>query len=71
MAQAFGVSVEFMDRELSELISSRRLVCKIDKVAGVVESQRIDERNNLYKQALKHGDHLLNRVQKLSRVIDM
>lgn len=49
MAQSFGVSVAFIDRELSELISARRLNCKIDKVAGVVESERIDERNRLYK----------------------
>lgn len=32
MANEFGVSVDFIDRELSELISARRLPCKIDKV---------------------------------------
>lgn len=32
MADAFGVSIEFIDRELSELISAGRLTCKIDKV---------------------------------------
>jgi len=62
MAEAFGVSVPFIDRELSELISQRRLACKIDKVAGIIESDRIDERNKLYKNALKEGDFLLNRV---------
>ncbi|EAR96456.1 26S proteasome non-ATPase regulatory subunit 6 (macronuclear) [Tetrahymena thermophila SB210] len=71
IAQAFGVSVEFIDKELSELISAGRLTCKIDKVQGIVESERIDERNNLYKTAVKQGDHLLNLVQKLSRVIDI
>ena len=45
--------------------------CKIDKVSGIVESDRIDERNILYKKALKKGDKLLNRVQKLSRIIDV
>jgi 26S proteasome regulatory subunit N7 len=49
MAEAFGVSIDFIDRELSELIASRRLACKIDKVEGIVETDRIDERNNLYK----------------------
>lgn len=49
MASSFGVSINFIDRELSELISARRLNCKIDKVAGVVESERIDERNKSYK----------------------
>lgn len=58
-------------RELSGLISSRRLNCKIDKVTGLIESQRIDQRNNYYKQALKQGEGLLNRIQKLSRVGDV
>lgn len=48
MANAFGVSVSFIDRELSELISSKRLNCKIDKVSGIVESERADKRNLLY-----------------------
>lgn len=50
------------------MISSRRLNCKIDKVSGLIESQRIDARNNYYKSALKQGEAILNRIQKLSRV---
>lgn len=60
-----------MYRELSDLIANRRLTCKIDKVMGIVESERIDERNGLYQSALKQGDFLLNRIQKLSRVADI
>lgn len=71
MATAFGVSISFIDRELSELIAAGRLTCKIDKVSNIVVSERIDQRNNLYQQALKQGDALLNQVQKLSRVIDV
>lgn len=36
MARQFGVSVDFIDRELAELISARRLPCKIDKVEGII-----------------------------------
>lgn len=71
MARTFGVSSEFIDAELSELIAARRLNCKIDKVDGIIETERTDERNRLYKQVLKKGDHLLNRIQKLSRVADV
>lgn len=42
MANEFGVSVDFIDRELSELISVRRLPCKIDKVAGIIETDPSD-----------------------------
>ena len=71
MANQFGVSVDFIDRELSELISARRLPCKIDKVSGIIETDPTDERNKHYKGSLKKGDHLLNQIQKLSRAIDV
>ena len=71
MASEFGVSANFIDRELSELIAARRLPCKIDKVEGIIETDPADERNNYYKNALKRGDHLLNQIQKLSRAIDV
>jgi 26S proteasome regulatory subunit N7 len=71
MANEFGVSVDFIDRELSELISARRLPCKIDKVSGIIETDPTDERNKHYKGSLKKGDHLLNQIQKLSRAIDV
>ena len=49
MAHSFGVSVEFMDRELSRFIASGRLHCRIDKVGGVVETNRPDSKNFLYQ----------------------
>jgi hypothetical protein len=41
MAQSFGVSVDFIDQELADFIVSNRLTAKIDKVAGVVETNRL------------------------------
>lgn len=40
MASAFGLSVEFLDSELAEFIAAGRLSARIDKVAGVVETDR-------------------------------
>ncbi|EFJ50115.1 26S proteasome regulatory complex [Volvox carteri f. nagariensis] len=71
MASAFDVSSSFLDAELVDFICSGRLHAKIDKVAGVIETNRPDAKNALYADTLKKGDLLLNRVQKLSRVIDM
>ncbi|XP_022923807.1 26S proteasome non-ATPase regulatory subunit 6 homolog [Cucurbita maxima] len=71
MAKAFGVSVEFIDLELSRFIAAGKLHCKIDKVAGVLETNRPDSKNALYQATIKQGDVLLNRIQKLSRVIDL
>lgn len=71
MAKAFGVSVDFIDVELSRFIAAGKLHCKIDKVAGVLETNRPDAKNALYQATIKQGDFLLNRIQKLSRVIDL
>jgi len=71
MAKSFGVTPEFVDRELHRFIAAGRLHCKIDKVAGVVETCRPDNKNWQYQSTIKQGDHLLNRIQKLSRVINI
>lgn len=72
MAQAFGVSPEFIEEELSAFIAAGKLNCKIDRVQKFVENNRLeDPRNLMYSQVVKHGDILLNRIQKLSRVIDV
>jgi len=71
MSFAFGVSEDFLDKELSRFIASGRLHCKIDKVGGIVETNRPDSKNAQYQTTIKQGDLLLNRVQKLSRVINV
>lgn len=71
MAEAFGVVVGFIDQELSRFIAAGRLHCKIDKVNEIVETNRPDSKNWQYQETIKKGDLLLNRVQKLSRVINM
>lgn len=71
MARAFGVTTEFIDQELSRFIAAGRLNCKIDKVGGIVETNRPDSKNYQYQETIKKGDILLNRIQKLSRVINI
>jgi len=71
MANAFGVTQEFLDREISRFIASGRLHCKIDKVGGIIETNRPDSKNAQYQGTIKQGDTLLNRIQKLSRVINL
>eukprot|EP00904_Undaria_pinnatifida_P012431 jgi/Undpi1/8318/HiC_scaffold_25.g10787.m1 len=70
MATAFGVGEPFLDKELSRFIAAGRLNAKIDKVGGVVETNRPDTKNAQYQACIKQGDVLLNRVQKLGRVVD-
>jgi len=71
MATSFGVTMEYLDREISRFIASGRLHAKIDKVGGIIETNRPDSKNAQYQATIKQGDTLLNRVQKLSRVINL
>lgn len=71
MAFAFGVSPDFIEEEVAGFIASGKLGCRIDRVNGVIEASRPDERSRLYLQTIKQGDVLLNRIQKLARVLAM
>lgn len=69
MAKIFGLSAPFLDAELSRFISGGKIAAKIDATAGIVETAQLDAKNAQYQQLLKQGDLLLNKVQRLSRVV--
>ncbi|KAI0782254.1 PCI-domain-containing protein [Abortiporus biennis] len=69
MARSFGVSIDFIDNELSRFIAGGRLHCTIDKVNGVVETNRPAIKNSQYETVVKKGDVLLSSVQRLSKVL--
>ncbi|CCJ29694.1 unnamed protein product [Pneumocystis jirovecii] len=64
MASAFGVSAEFIDKDLSRFIANKQLNCIIDRVNGIIETNRPDSKNAQYQLLIKQGDHLLNKLQK-------
>ena len=47
------------------------LEAKIDKLDGVIVTNRPDTRTAQYQSVLKHGDALLNRIQRLARVVSV
>ncbi|KAG6875230.1 hypothetical protein C0992_004674 [Termitomyces sp. T32_za158] len=69
LSRAFGVSVEFVDSELSRFIAHGRLHASIDKVHGIVETTRLSMKHAQYQSVIRQGDVLLNEVQRLSKVL--
>lgn len=69
LAAAFGVTVDYIDNELSRFIANGRLHCSIDKVNDIVETTRPSLKSAQYEQVVKQGDVLLNEVQRLSKVL--
>lgn len=62
MSRSFGVSKAFIDRDLSRFIASGRIACTIDKVSGVITTDKLSSQNKtaIYEQFLKQGDLLLS-----------
>jgi len=71
MADAFGVSPDFIDHHASQFIAAGRLTAKIDKFGGTILTNRPDQKNAQYRDMIQKGDLLLNRIQKLARVVDL
>ncbi|KAJ3257927.1 26S proteasome non-ATPase regulatory subunit 6 [Boothiomyces macroporosus] len=71
LATSFDVTESWIDSDLSNFIAAGRLNAVIDKVNGVVETNRPDAKNAQYQACIKEGDVLLNSIQKLSRVINV
>lgn len=70
MANSFGVSPQFIDRELSTIISEGRIAAKIDKVSGIIDCIQDEPTVTLYQKSLKESDVLLAKIHKLARYLD-
>ena len=69
MASSFGVSVEWLDSDLAKFIRAGRVVAVIDRVAGIVESRKSNDRSKLYENVISEGDKLLNKLQKYQNAL--
>lgn len=69
MADAFGVSVEFLDNDLCKFIPNKKLNCVIDRVNGIIETNRPDNKNAQYQLLIKQGDSLLTKLQKYGAAV--
>ncbi|XP_044764985.1 26S proteasome non-ATPase regulatory subunit 6-like isoform X2 [Coccinella septempunctata] len=71
VAENFGVSEEYIEKDISLFICSGRLCCQINRLTNTIETNRPDKKNRQFQLIIKQGDLLLNRIQKLSRVIEI
>ena len=69
MAQAFGVSVDFLDRDLAKFIAAAKIHATIDRVQGTIETTRPDDKNSQYSNVVKLGDQLITKLQKYGQAV--
>lgn len=56
-------------RDLAKFISSNRISCTIDRVNGIIETNRPDDKNKQYADVVKHGDALITKLQKYGQAV--
>ena len=71
MAKVFGVSTNFIDRELSNFISQGRINAKIDKVSGIIECNHNEQNVDLYQATIRDSDILISKIHKLSKLLEI
>ncbi|KAK4463839.1 26S proteasome subunit RPN7-domain-containing protein [Cladorrhinum samala] len=71
MANDFGVTVDFLDRDLAKFIAAGRIPCTIDRVTGrgVIETNRPDDKNKQYQDVVRQGDQLITKLQKYGQAV--
>ncbi|KAI9749108.1 MAG: hypothetical protein M4579_006998 [Chaenotheca gracillima] len=69
MAADFGVSVDFLDRDLARFITASRIPCTIDRVNGIIETNRPDDKNKQYNDVVRQGDALITKLQKYGQSV--
>ncbi|KAI5970911.1 RPN7 [Candida margitis] len=71
MAANFNISEDFLDQDLCRFIPNKKLNCVIDKVNGIIETNRPDNKNNQYHLLIKQGDGLLTKLQKYGAAVKL
>jgi 26S proteasome regulatory subunit N7 len=69
MANSFGVTVEFIDKELAAFVASGQVRCSIDHVSGIVETRLEDPKNDQYLTFIEKSDSLMDQMHKLAHLI--
>ncbi|EGD96820.1 proteasome regulatory particle [Trichophyton tonsurans CBS 112818] len=69
MAGDFGVTIDFLDRDLAKFIAGDRISCTIDRVNGIIETNRPDDKNKQYADVVKQGDALITKLQKYGQAV--
>ncbi|KAG7195546.1 uncharacterized protein KQ657_003309 [Scheffersomyces spartinae] len=71
MAHSFDISEDFLDEDLCKFIPNNKLNCTIDKVNGIIETNRPDNKNSQYHSLIKQGDGLLTKLQKYCAAVKL
>ena len=55
--------------DLAKFIAADRIPCSIDRVHGIIETNRPDDKNKQYNDVVKQGDALITKLQKYGQAV--
>lgn len=55
--------------DLAKFIAADRIPCTIDRVNGIIETNRPDDKNKQYADVVKQGDSLITKLQKYGQAV--
>jgi hypothetical protein len=55
--------------DLAKFIAGDRIPCTIDRVQGIIETNRPDDKNKQYTDVVKQGDALITKLQKYGQAV--
>ena len=55
--------------DLAKFIAADRIPCTIDRVSGIIETNRPDDKNKQYADVVKQGDALITKLQKYGQAV--
>lgn len=64
----YSLNTDF-DRDLAKFIAADRIPCTIDRVKGIIETNRPDDKNKQYADVVKQGDQLITKLQKYGQAV--
>lgn len=60
---------DFVTSDLARFIAADRIPCTIDRVNGIIETNRPDDKNKQYADVVKQGDALITKLQKYGQAV--
>ncbi len=71
MAESFGVSYKFIEKEMFNFIAQGKISAKIDSVSNIIECTQNEPTVDLYHRTVRESDILINKIHKLSKLLEL
>ena len=68
-SQIASLLLTLLKRDLARFIAAERIPCTIDRVKGIIETNRPDDKNKQYTDVVKQGDALITKLQKYGQAV--